>query len=115
MPRAPTVKTLRASINALPPAVRSNFLATLSEENKTLSSFSATKWPDFVAEHQKKFGFQSKSFEYSNFRMENDITPTYELPQSFHKEVCKHAMEWMSAYSFKRQEEANLRLLEPVR
>ena len=119
MPSASSVDTLRASINALPPAIRSVFVSSLSDENKTLSSFSAAKWADFFVEHQMEFGFRSPSFEYSNYRMENDITPTYQLPRSFHKEVCKIAMLWLSAYSFKRKdrtdEEANLRMLEPVR
>ena len=120
MPSASSVDTLRASINALPPAVRDDFLASLSDENKILSS-SPAKWADFFVEHQTEFGFRSLSFEYSNYCMEDDITPTYQLPRSFHKEVCKIAMSWMSAYSFKRKdrfgtdEEANLRMLEPVR
>jgi len=119
MPSVSSVDTLRESIDALSPAVRSVFLASLSDENKTLSSSSPTKWADFFVEHQTEFGFRSLSFEYSNYCMENDITPTYQLPRSFHKEVCKIAMLWTSAYSFKRkdrtEEEANLRMLEPVR
>lgn len=119
MPSTSTLSTLRASIHALPPAVRTAFLENLFDKNKTLSSFSAAKWSDFFIEHGTEFGFQHQPFEYSNFRMENDITPTYKLPWSFHKEVCKDAMIWLSVYPFKRQDRTkggvHLRLLEPVR
>jgi hypothetical protein len=118
MPSASTVDTLEASIDALLPAVRSGILITHSDESQTLPSFSAVKWADFFVKHQTEFGFRSRRFEYSNYWMDNDIAPTYKLPQSFQKELCKIAMVWMTAYSFKRKdrtkEEANLRLPEPV-
>ncbi|KDR77891.1 hypothetical protein GALMADRAFT_138062 [Galerina marginata CBS 339.88] len=117
MDLASKLENILESIDALHPTVRNAFLASLPEDNEALISFPAAKWDDFFEEHGTEFGLQSRSFKYSNFLMENDITPTYQLPRSFHKEVCKIALVWMGAYRFQRskrtKEEAHLRMLEP--